>query len=590
MSQKFSSDKFHIPIVFGVTGHRHIEPDISENLYLSICNFLRVFQTEYPDSPFILISALAEGADRIVARAAIDVGINLYVSLPMPVEEYEQDFSSQESLDEFTSLRSKSIGTYINNCTDPADERDHCYYQSGKWMLKRCDVLIALWDGIYTDLTGGTGEVVRMALSEFETDNNDYLNGKIQVYHFYTPRKDQEKINNISAGDLWVYNNFEDFDGSLEKGKKISHVDLPGFVITQHLSKTNTFNQYSETACGNKYHLLPENYRLNSSSQLRYLDDLFTSSDRIALGFQKIFNKHSMIFYLASSFAMISLILFLRLVPSTIMITLYVLFFVVTSAVAYRMKRNLYQDNYILYRTLSEMTRIKFFIYLLEKDDENGFAGNNPKMINQYIHRKMMGNGFWVLKSIKKSSLFKNSDSTISKGETYELIKKYWVKNQYHYFINAHRKSNSKHRKYKLIQNTLFITSIILSIVISFLMYFSADENGLIVKLAAISIGIAGGLGGVIKTYTYTMAFSETTKQYSIMEELYKNYDAKISDKNYGKSDLRSLSWEALMENIEWYSLRYNRPVKRAKTKHWIKNTKHWIKNTLRNLKGFFSH
>ena len=48
-----------------------------------------------------LVSALAEGADRIAAKAALEAGWTLEVVLPFATEEYEQDFDSPESKEAF---------------------------------------------------------------------------------------------------------------------------------------------------------------------------------------------------------------------------------------------------------------------------------------------------------------------------------------------------------------------------------------------------------------------------------------------------------------------------------------------------------
>ena len=50
--------------------------------------------------PLRIVSALAEGADRMAARAALDLGETLEVVLPFAQKEYERDFETQESLKE----------------------------------------------------------------------------------------------------------------------------------------------------------------------------------------------------------------------------------------------------------------------------------------------------------------------------------------------------------------------------------------------------------------------------------------------------------------------------------------------------------
>jgi len=52
----------------------------------------------------ILLTPLADGADRLGAYAAMECGIPFIAPLPMPVDEYRKDFTTLESLDEFNEL------------------------------------------------------------------------------------------------------------------------------------------------------------------------------------------------------------------------------------------------------------------------------------------------------------------------------------------------------------------------------------------------------------------------------------------------------------------------------------------------------
>src|SRR5438270_4913411 len=55
-----------------------------------------------PDPPLLrVVSALAEGSDRIVANAALRLGFELQCSLPFDVESYQHDFGTEESCVEF---------------------------------------------------------------------------------------------------------------------------------------------------------------------------------------------------------------------------------------------------------------------------------------------------------------------------------------------------------------------------------------------------------------------------------------------------------------------------------------------------------
>ena len=59
-----------IPLVIGVTGHRDLIPEERDKLEQAVREVLNQLRGECPDTPFVVISALAEGADRLVTKIA----------------------------------------------------------------------------------------------------------------------------------------------------------------------------------------------------------------------------------------------------------------------------------------------------------------------------------------------------------------------------------------------------------------------------------------------------------------------------------------------------------------------------------------
>ena len=66
-----------VPIVLAVTGHRIIPKEDEGALCTSVNGELNFIAKSNPHSPLILISALAEGADRLVANCALNLGWKL---------------------------------------------------------------------------------------------------------------------------------------------------------------------------------------------------------------------------------------------------------------------------------------------------------------------------------------------------------------------------------------------------------------------------------------------------------------------------------------------------------------------------------
>jgi hypothetical protein len=110
----------------------------------------------------VAISPLAEGADRLVARAVLDrPGGTLDVLLPLPVADYLDDFATSASRADFLAL----VGLARSVAEVPGVEaaRTAAYARVGRAVVEGCDVLLALWDGEQSAGRGGTAEIVHYA-------------------------------------------------------------------------------------------------------------------------------------------------------------------------------------------------------------------------------------------------------------------------------------------------------------------------------------------------------------------------------------------------------------------------------------------
>ena len=82
------TDAGRIPIVVGVTGHRALRPEDRETLLGAVERELTKLRQQVPNSPLLLLTSLAEGADLLCADAARALGIPVAVALPMAAEDY----------------------------------------------------------------------------------------------------------------------------------------------------------------------------------------------------------------------------------------------------------------------------------------------------------------------------------------------------------------------------------------------------------------------------------------------------------------------------------------------------------------------
>jgi hypothetical protein len=173
-----------LPVVVGVTGHRDVRHDDIAALQKLVGEFFQELRGKHPHTPIVVLSALADGADRLVARVALAGGLDLLAPLPMSRHLYELDFDA-ESKDDFAQLLSQSRESY--EIPMAAEEAELCHSGAartnqfallGDHLCEQSGVLLALWDGVPSTKPGGTADVV----SRFRLQRN----GKI--YHIVTPR------------------------------------------------------------------------------------------------------------------------------------------------------------------------------------------------------------------------------------------------------------------------------------------------------------------------------------------------------------------------------------------------------------------
>ena len=154
-------------MTLAVTGHRDLV--IDDRLIKEIDIFFVQMLEKY--GSITLLSALADGADQIVAKCALKYkNISVDVPLPFGQEEYLQTLEHKEN---FFSLLKDSTHHFVI-----PKVYEHPYENLGHYLVDNSDVLLALWEGSFTGKQGGTGEVVSYAKSKNH-----------RLMHIYVTRK-----------------------------------------------------------------------------------------------------------------------------------------------------------------------------------------------------------------------------------------------------------------------------------------------------------------------------------------------------------------------------------------------------------------
>jgi hypothetical protein len=163
------SGRIPLRVRIGVTGHRDplLAPDLSAAVRDRLVGIRALFSASRTTAvAFEMLSALADGADRLVVCEAVDffesvgVDIELHAVLPLEADDYREDFAPGASLAQFDELlKVAAVRTSMPHGVD----REQAYELAGRFIADHSDVMIALWDRREQTEIGGTAEIVRYA-------------------------------------------------------------------------------------------------------------------------------------------------------------------------------------------------------------------------------------------------------------------------------------------------------------------------------------------------------------------------------------------------------------------------------------------
>jgi hypothetical protein len=203
---------YRLPLVIGATGHRDLRDEDIAALEAEVAKAIKRLKHEYlnddPETPIIVLSSIAEGADRLIARVAMGLGAKLIAPLPMEADQYRRDFDPDrrikpDAASEFDRLKDLAVAKPAmpfvkGNTAENVDEdarRALQYREVGVYIVRHCHVLIALWNGDESNTAvGGTAEVVRFKRQGIPLEVTESAQATLDapeigpVIHVVTPR------------------------------------------------------------------------------------------------------------------------------------------------------------------------------------------------------------------------------------------------------------------------------------------------------------------------------------------------------------------------------------------------------------------
>ena len=578
-------EKQHIPLYISITGHRDIRDEDKNLLKKIIKDFIKDKQSQCPYTPLVLLTPLAEGADRIAAEAASESGIDFIGTLPMPIEEYKKNFDAHGSVEEFNSLLSKASGIIeipllegvsIEEFHNNQKLRNEQYYQTGLFNARYCYYLIALWDGTDNNKKGGTADVVKIKqsgipgnLSSSSSRLQDLQTGPI--YHIVTPRVSNSLPEN-SFEARFIYPEHYGVD----EVRKKKHDD----ELVKNIDAFNKdFSNYSQTLSGriqkSAEELLKSDLDFNDSPVLQDI----ACKHGIATGLAAFFQTRRFRALRVLLFLIVIAFLFLQIYGEfyhkPFMLLLYPITMGIGAIWFYIARRRKYEHKHEDYRALAEALRVRFYLNV---------GGFNENVSDHYLKRHR-GELEWVLYALRSSELEGwlaiNSSPVIRKTDQTKILrtlKECWIDSQLRWFIKTAYKKQRASKRWESLANGFFVGAI-LSAVLLFLIRLPEGKlpENLVHYTEALHPILASCmhfflvLAASFQLYNEKMAFSEQTKNYQLMAQLFTLAGEKITsaietnDFSEAREIIREAALEALAENGDWLMLHRSRPMELPK-------------------------
>lgn len=133
-------------------GHR----TIAMNNNAARAEIKRILANYAKDYRVVVRTNFAFGADQIIAECANELGITLKAVLPYDYEEYIERIKEDASAYKYKfsyddELRMRHLLAQAVSCKTVRDDK-FGYLEASKYIINKCDKLIALWDGVETKL------------------------------------------------------------------------------------------------------------------------------------------------------------------------------------------------------------------------------------------------------------------------------------------------------------------------------------------------------------------------------------------------------------------------------------------------------
>jgi hypothetical protein len=497
------------------------------------------------------LSALADGADRLIANAAIkELKADLIAVLPMPAEEYENDFKTEKSKTEFRDLLKSALCVKVaqvpagDGWKVDGDARNEQYARGGAMVVDHAQILFAIWDGLPARGTGGTAQQLEWFAKGASPE--EYALHKTTVSPLTPPEPGLViRLDPVSAqASTW--------EAGKHEGKS---------EILAILKRTNTYNHdvvCHPGAIEKSYPLMPDAEKI---AELELTSSVYSAADGISVYFaNKVRSSESYIYYLAfGSILSLNFINLFRLMP-----WLYLIIIIAIAALAGRIHTLSVSNRYVEYRGLAEAMRTAYFWRI---------AGVSSWAWLSCLPRRL-GMVHWIAQAVRTIEFCQESNLPQSHGGGVRIAKEYWVSGQKRWLLAKEIFNFKQFKRGNLIANWSIVGSFVTASIIAILTLQSSGK-GVTLWHDWVKTEYLGPLWQLLLGLFAIFELSgrnnrvhlELTKQYASQRDVFENAYSQLNAIEQGAQPnwtaaqvLEELGEETLRAQTEWLSREHTEP------------------------------
>ncbi len=568
-----------IPLVVGVTSHRNIAAHETDVLRARVRQLFESLQRDFPHSPLVVLSPLAEGGDQLVAEEGLKLGARVLAPLPLPPELYAQDFTDPAALARFESLRARAktleLPLLRSHTRDAVaihgEARNRQYAEAGMFVARHCHLLLAIWDGKSSDRPGGTAQTVDYFLTGTPPGGIERRRGRPHLYgggderllcHLVCSREapDGGPAEPLRPGQLiW---RSDDAASAPDSPMPPAFRD-----VFAHADASNRDTaQYADeiTARGLDVEDAPPGEGAAPMREASSPAVLYRAADWLAVHFQRRVLLAMRIIYVIAFAMGMTFTAYDNLPAQDDLIYVFLVMFATGMAINAIAKRREWHRKYLDYRALAEGLRVQCHW----RRAGISLTGSSAFGQDSMAQKQDIELG-WVRNAMRSAGLVDDPAPAEPDAAPVQGVIDDWVGDATrgelgYYRVRAQQREHT-HRLNEVLGAMCLLAGICISILLAALGHWlsAGAKNELIALMAVFSIFAA-----VREAYSFRKADRELIRQYRFMGRVFGNARKELdgaADVREQREILRALGEVALAEHVEWAVMHRQRPLEASK-------------------------